>query len=296
MPETGGVDWRFSFTQATSGTVTLVPATTIWHYIHLIDNPTKEFLAEYFRRGACAAWPKICRLSNHYIFERTLEQCGENLRQQAKTRRRANRRTSGPSRDAASSSMGSASTDSAEKPASDVPSFAAAPSPYVPSGMMRRHSYRDMRTWWQQDESTDDECDTSFVEDSFFHEKDERFFRLSDEEDGDEDDARSFSDSDGLDILTPTQRKGEGTYSGSSGGEATLPELEEEEEEEEEGGPDEGETEQTEVAVLEDHRLRSRARAVERKEGTTEGSAEELVVKVTPPSPRKRESSDVAMS
>lgn len=75
LPMAFGQDWRFLFTQETRGTVTISPPARLTDYVHVVSPPTPARIADMSAVASQCTWPKLTRISNHFLFERTLRAC-----------------------------------------------------------------------------------------------------------------------------------------------------------------------------------------------------------------------------
>ena len=79
LPEFFHQDWRHVLLQATSGDVTILARPRLRDYLCLIEDPTPEDMAYFILSGQQSTWPCLCKLSNHYVFEKTLSECIDSL-------------------------------------------------------------------------------------------------------------------------------------------------------------------------------------------------------------------------
>jgi predicted acylesterase/phospholipase RssA len=85
MPTIMGQDWRFTFVQPMTGTITVFPKPHVIDYIRIITDPTPEHMERFLLLSQRNTWPKLARIANHFIIERTLREYERYLLARAQT-------------------------------------------------------------------------------------------------------------------------------------------------------------------------------------------------------------------
>jgi len=84
LPQIYGVDFSSFLLQTFTGTVTISAQSRglalLSEYARLLSDPSRNQMKEYLEHGARFTWPKICMIRNHYLLERTLDDCEHELR------------------------------------------------------------------------------------------------------------------------------------------------------------------------------------------------------------------------
>jgi hypothetical protein len=72
LPRYMGVDPALFFLQNFEGSITIVPQSSVFDALHLLDDPTRQRLETYFDGGRRAAFPKIHAIENRLRIEQAI--------------------------------------------------------------------------------------------------------------------------------------------------------------------------------------------------------------------------------
>ncbi|EXJ79338.1 hypothetical protein A1O3_08840 [Capronia epimyces CBS 606.96] len=106
--------WASVFNQQYTGDINILPEINPAEYLHMMMNPTPEFMIEATMAGERATWPRMCRIKNCVAIELALIQTIHKLR---------DRVNFGPEARAARESRRSSSTGRASRGRSALPAF-----------------------------------------------------------------------------------------------------------------------------------------------------------------------------
>jgi len=83
LPQIKNLDFSRFLLQTFTGDVTIYPKGRglgiIMDYMRVVSNPTYRWMQQYLTGGAQFTWPKLAQIHNHYILERILVDCEEEL-------------------------------------------------------------------------------------------------------------------------------------------------------------------------------------------------------------------------